>query len=127
MVPTEVTTARESRQYGRDEFPDLDDAGLAARLRQSVNTIRSWRSRHPDRLPPGVQVGRIWLYDKGVVEAWLAARRELAARAGVKEPTTTAQSNGKRRGKPTKDETAAAMAMGLSVPAWRARHAGGVA
>lgn len=113
--------------HGADGLPDYDDAGLAVRLRQAVNTIRAWRSRHPDRLPPGVQVGRVWLYDKAVVEEWLASRRESAPRAGVKVLPASVQSNGKRRGKPTKEETAAATAMGLSVPAWRARQAGGSA
>ena len=127
MSPTEVTTSGESQQSRRDEFPDLDDAGLAARLRQSVSTLRAWRSRHPDRLPPGVRVGRIWLYDKNVVEEWLAAKRESTIPAAVKSRGSAIRSSGKRRGKPSNEEVAAAKAMGLTVPAWRARLAGGVA
>lgn len=125
MVLTEVTTSGDAQRSRPDEFPDLDDAGLAARLRQSVSTLRAWRSRQPDRLPPGVRVGRIWLYDKKVVEEWLAARRAMAPCSAVKMPAARAESSYKRRGKPSKKEAAAAQAMGLTVPAWRARQAGG--
>jgi hypothetical protein len=116
--------AQESRQD--QDFPDYDDAGLAARLRQSVSTVRTWRSNQPDRLPPGVRVGRTWLYDKNVVEKWLAAKRESAPLAVAKVPTAPAQPSGKRRGKPSKQEVAAAKAMGLTVPVWRARQEGSV-
>lgn len=118
-------TTQESRQY--QDFPDFDDIGLAARLRLSVSTLRAWRCRHPERLPPGVRVGRIWLYDKQVVEGWLAAQRERASRVAEKVPAVAAQSSGRRRGKPSNEEAAAAKAMGLTVPVWRARQAGGVA
>lgn len=115
-------TAQESRQH--QEFPDYDDIGLAARLRLSVSTLRAWRCRYPERLPPGVRVGRIWLYDKKVVEEWLASKRESAPRTEIKAPIGAPCSGVRRRGKPSKDETAAAKALGLTVPAWRARITG---
>ena len=120
-INTALGAAQESRQY--QDFPDFDDVGLAARLRLSVSTLRAWRCRHPERLPPGVRVGRVWLYDKQVVEEWLAAKRESVPRASSAAPS---QSGAKRRGKPSKEEATAAKSMGLTVPAWRARQAGGV-
>lgn len=124
MAAHEVATAGETPQSQTSEFPDLDDAGLAARLRQSVSTVRAWRSRNPDRLPPGVRVGRVWLYDRLVVEQWLAAKRQSVALAAAKVKAAPTESNGKRRGKPSRQEVAAAKAMGLTVPAWRALQKG---
>lgn len=108
------------------DFPDFDDAGLAARLRLSVSTVRAWRCRNPERLPLGVQVGRIWLYDKKVVEKWLADRRDPVPQSLLKASAAPLESS-KRRGKPSNAEVAAAKALGLTVPVWRARHAEGVA
>lgn len=108
------------------DFPDFDDAGLAARLRISISTLRAWRCRSPHRLPPGVQVGRSWLYDKNVVEGWLSARRvtvpSISTATNFSQPVLIGV---KRRGKPSREETEAAKKMGLTVPAWRARQAGG--
>lgn len=109
------------------EFPDLDDAGLALRLRQSISTIRAWRCRHPERLPPGIRVGRIWLYDKEVVETWLAAMRMATPQTIAKEPVEPTLSGTGRRGKPTKEESTAAKMMGLTVPAWRNWQSGRLA
>lgn len=106
------------------DFPDFDDAGLAARLRISVSTLRAWRCHDSERLlPPGVQVGRTWLYDKSVVERWLASRRESTPRVAIRQPAVPTKSSGKRRGKPSNAETAAAKALGVTVPVWRATQA----
>lgn len=111
-----------SGTYAHSEnFPDLDDAGLAARLRQSISTIRSWRSRSPEKLPPGIRVGRVWLYRKETTEEWLAARHSPPPPAILREQTAAPLSN-KRRGKPTNSEIAAASKAGLTVPAWRAQQ-----
>ncbi len=103
----------------QEEFPDLDDEGLAARLRQSVHTIRSWRSRNPEKLPPGVQVGRVWLYDKKITDEWLAAKRLARTPATPASPESRDQPSHRRRGKPSKAEVTAAEKSGLTVPAWR--------
>lgn len=104
-----------------NDFPDLDDAGLAARLRQSISTIRSWRSRNPEKLPPGVRVGRVWLYGKKTTEAWLAARQSQF-RSVISSEQTIAPTRTKRKGKPTNAEISAASKAGLTVPAWRAQQ-----
>lgn len=104
-----------------EDFPDLDDAGLAARLRQSISTIRSWRSRSPEKLPPGVRVGRVWLYRKETTEEWLAARHSMHG-SRISSEQTAAPTRNKRRGKPSNAEIAAASKAGLTVPAWRAQQ-----
>lgn len=125
MMPLQTTTSDEVQESCRDRhFPDFDDAGLAARLRLSVSTIRAWRCRHPERLPPGVRIGRSWLYDKNVVERWLAAERESSPSNSLKTSTSTLLPSFKRRGKPSKNETTSAKAVGLTVPVWRAMQAG---
>jgi len=87
--------------------------------------VRTWRSRDPDRLPPGVKVGRGWLYDKVAVELWLVDQRSL----NIAEKAINLKVQGPKvlkRGKPRKEEVEAAKGLGLSVPAWRALNAGGV-
>lgn len=126
MAATNLLVVGETPQPEAEDFPDFDDIGLAARLRQSVNTVRAWRSRNPARLPPGAKVGRVWLYNKRGVEDWLAAQSNRIPSHQMKKPATTAEPlNIKRRGKPSRRETEAAEAMGLTVPAWRARLVGG--
>ena len=119
MKSIEQTNQTVSPEQQSGEFPDLDDAGLALRLRQSISTIRAWRCRHPQRLPPGIRVGRIWLYDKEVVEKWLAAKRMPTPQTIAKEPVEPTLTGTGRRGKPSKEESTAAKMMGLTVPAWR--------
>ena len=127
MEPIELTTQTVFTERQSSEFPDLDDAGLALRLRQSISTIRAWRCRHPERLPPGIRVGRIWLYDKEVVEKWLAAKRMPIPQSITKTLVASTQLGIRRRGKPTREESAAAKMMGLTVPEWRNRRSGGLA
>lgn len=123
MATTNLLVVGETLQPGAGDFPDFDDIGLAARLRQSVNTVRAWRSRDPSRLPPGIKIGRVWLYNKKVVEDWLAAERNWIPGPQLKMAELSSKMN--RRGKPSRRETEAARAMGLTVPAWRAQQVGG--
>lgn len=104
-----------------EDFPDFDDAGLAARLRQSISTIRSWRSRDPQKLPPGVRIGRVWLYGKKATEDWLIARYAPSPSALLGEQPI-AKTSRKRRGKPSNAEVSAANRAGLTVPTWRAQQ-----
>ena len=61
------------------EHPDFNDAGLAWRMQVTPATIRAWRCRSPEKLPPGgLQIGRNWLYSKQVVEKWMSEQRDPA-------------------------------------------------
>ena len=90
-VPTIIT-----REY--------DDQQLAARLRLSVCTLRSWRCRYPERLPPGIKIGRNWLYAVDKVDKWLESKDVGATRSlsQAKSPFKYPQTIIGRRGRPKK-------------------------
>jgi predicted nucleic acid-binding protein len=56
---------------------------LAARSGRSVNTIQSWRRRHPDFPAPSVELaaGPIWLWND--VSAWVERRSRRSAGGGA--------------------------------------------
>lgn len=84
------------------DYSDYDDDGLAARLRIKLTTLRAWRCRQKDKLPPGTKVGRNWFFDKVVVEEWLASKREPATTfSSTKEPAGPVL-NKRERGRPPK-------------------------
>lgn len=127
QMPATTKTSRNTEQEPNTEAvtSDYDDQGLAARLRIALATLRAWRCRSPHLLPPGVKVGRNWLYNKIEVEEWLCQKR-LGHTSESKPPALELRpGSSKRRGKPTKVEADEARALGLTVPALRAQKAGG--
>lgn len=98
---------------------------LAAALKKSPRSILADRSRAPARVPPTCtpRGTRVLLWLKSDVLQWLAGHRAPPA-AATPTPSTTTAAPG-RRGRPRKAERLAAAAAGLSVPALRARAAGG--
>jgi len=72
---------------------DYDEKQLAERLHQSLATVRTWRCRAPHRLPPGIKIGRKWLYNRQQVEDWLS-------HAAESNHLPTATEFQKKRGRP---------------------------
>jgi len=59
--------------------PKFDENEMAAWLKVSPLTLRSWRARKKG--PPYRKAGRRVIYDLGEAEAWLVANRRNAAPA----------------------------------------------
>jgi predicted nucleic acid-binding protein len=78
------TLSEEPARYGTTpEVSDLVSVSeMAARSGRSINTIQSWRRRHPDFPSPNVELaaGPIWLW--GDVSAWIERRSPRQAAAG---------------------------------------------
>ena len=97
-------------------------AELATFLGLSAATVASDVCRRPDVLPPIVRLPghKRPLFRLSQVEAWLD-------RFTAPIPPVRPGSVGSRKGRPTKREKAEADRLGLTVPALRARRAGGAA
>ena len=61
---------------------------LAAELRLAPSTVAAWISRHPERLPPPVRLGKRYRWVREVVDRW------------VREHSQPNHTNGRRRGRP---------------------------
>lgn len=84
-------------------------------------TIENWayrRSPAPLGFPAPVKVGRLLRYKRSDIEGWID---KLGTSEANTDLVSKARGN-RRRGSPTNYERSAAAALGLSVPAWRARQ-----
>ena len=83
--------------------PDLNDEGLATRMQLKVATIRSWRCRNPQKLPPcGIKIGRNWLYDKEEVERWIFEQRQYSITKTLEVQSSHNEVKRRKRGRPKK-------------------------
>lgn len=71
-------------QYGTDLESSalVSVAEIAARAGRPVNTVQSWRRRHPDFPLPVTQLAAGPIWNWSVVDAWIAGRAKRSGAAG---------------------------------------------
>lgn len=53
---------------------------LAEMLATPVSTLKTWASRHPDRLPPRMKIGRNTRFHPATVANWMKAKDAVGQR-----------------------------------------------
>lgn len=84
------------------KFKEYGDVALAARLRISVSTLRTWRCRYKELLPPGVKIGRNWFFDEQVVDAWLACKCSPSGNTCSENDSVISKPEKRKPGRPVK-------------------------